>query len=88
MHHLPQVAAPLHVEPELRAVAEHAGEFLTILPNELSRGAWVVSWYIRRLFLGETKWGEVAADMPETARDTGAASLSGLGFRPIAVRLL
>ena len=26
MHRLPQIAAPLHIEPEIRAVAEHAGE--------------------------------------------------------------
>jgi hypothetical protein len=26
MHRFPQVASPLHIEPEIRAVAEHAGE--------------------------------------------------------------
>ena len=26
MHRFPQIASPLHVEPEIRAVAEHAGE--------------------------------------------------------------
>jgi hypothetical protein len=26
MHRFPQIASPLHIEPEIRAVAEHAGE--------------------------------------------------------------
>jgi hypothetical protein len=26
MHRFPEIASPLHIEPEIRAVAEHAGE--------------------------------------------------------------